>query len=672
MLIQHPSLRVFGSGLILCGILTLAGCGGGGGSATLAPTSFTVSGTAATGAPFAGATVSLIASDGTTYPAASDPPVVTGTDGSYSITLPLTAKPPFVVQAATTDQSLVSVVAEAKDSTANITPVTNLIAALLSPSGNPANLANEVKDGTASVTATTVAAKDADVVAVIKPLMDAVGTTTDPLNGTFTADGTGADQVLDSLLITITPASATSADISVAVKQQVADNANPASVSFTNTTASPPALTGVTAASLAPTDTGSLVADFLQRWTACFALPQSQRVNSGGTTAADIIAPACLDLFVGQDPAGYLNNGSIVHAGGAFSGIFGSGTNIVFTGSYQFTRDNGDPVISWAAADSSGNILQYGALELKTDTDGKLRAIGNQYHYSGGVNPYHQLRTFLNETDASYYSTGYNLSVNNTVDAKGNPLFAKVVVTSPAGNTYTLQPTVGYGYLVLMNGATPSASDFVRVESAYAAAANSGKNPANSTDSGNYFAANPLTDAQIADLADQSVWQFDYYLAGNTTTTPDATQYYRTLKRALTIAELETQPLAAITAADIASITANTKTNANGGLYLPTPASGPYTMDWQVPTGALAPTNITVWGGHVVAGAVIGFNDGAAVASTARTGSISCKPASAADTHCDSSGNYVPGGFSGEHLWATDAVGREFASFYAFYTITVN
>jgi len=659
------------SSAILVG--ALAACGGGGGSSTPAapaPTSFTVAGTAATGAPFAGATVTLTGSDGTTYPAASDSPVVTRADGSYSITLPLTAKAPFVVQAATTDQSLVSVVAEATDTTTNITPVTNLIAALLSPSGNPANLATEVQANPALVSTTTVAATDAKVVAVIQPLMTAVGTTTDPLNGTFAADGTGADHVLDSLLITITPASATSADISVAVKQKVADNANPASVSFTNTTASPTHLPAVTAASLATTDTGSLVADFLQRWTACWALPQSQRVSPGGTTAADIIAPACLDLFVGQNPAGYLNSGSIVHAGGSFTGMFGSGSGTVFTGSYQFTRDNGDPVISWAAADSSGNVLQYGTLELKTDTDGKLRAIGNQYHYSGGVNPYHQLRTFLNETDASYYSTGYNLSVNNTVDANGNPLFAKVVVTSPAGNTYTLQPTVGYTYLVLMNGATPSASNFVRVESAYAAAANSGKNPADAMDPGLYFAANPLTDAQIAALADQSVWQFDYYLASNPTTIA-ATQYYRTLKRALTIAEFETQPLAAITAADVTNITTNTKTNASGGLYLPTPTSGPYTMDWQVPTGALAPTNITVWGGHVVAGTIIGFNDGATVASTARTGSISCSPASAADTHCDTSGSYVPGGFSGEHLQATDPVGREFASFYAFYTITV-
>src|SRR3989304_2842123 len=66
--------------------------------------------------------------------------------GGPPITLPLSAKPPFVVQAVRDDISLVSVIAEAKDTTTNITPVTNLIASRLSSSGDPAKLAAEIND----------------------------------------------------------------------------------------------------------------------------------------------------------------------------------------------------------------------------------------------------------------------------------------------------------------------------------------------------------------------------------------------------------------------------------------------------------------------------------------------------------------------------------------------
>ncbi len=206
---------------------TLTACGGGGGDTTPvaaapAPTTFTVAGTAATGAAFGSATITITASDGTSYPATGETPVVTGVDGSYTVTLPLAAKPPFVVQAVRDDISLVSVVAEAKDTTTNITPVTNLIASMLSPSGNPANLTTEVQANPALVNTTTVAAKVSAVVDLIKPVMDAVGDSTDPLNGNIQAAvsaGTGADQVLDSLSISITPSSATTVNIEVSVKQ---------------------------------------------------------------------------------------------------------------------------------------------------------------------------------------------------------------------------------------------------------------------------------------------------------------------------------------------------------------------------------------------------------------------------------------------------------------------
>ena len=133
----------------------------------------------------------------------------------------------------------------------------------------------------------------------------------------------------------------------------------------------------------------------------------------------------------------------------------------------------------------------------------------------------------------------------------------------------------------------------------------------------------------------------------------------------MTIAELQTQPLAALTDADISYVKSNTVTTTGGAKYLPAPTTGPVTLNWTVPTGALGPTSIQVYGN---AGA---FNDKVTVASTARTGDIVCSAASASDTHC-SAGNYAANSrLVGAHLWASDAVGREFAHFYAFYAVTI-
>lgn len=663
--------------VLLVGVLTA--CGGGGGADPVAavpePTTFTVEGTAATGAAFANATITITGSDGTTYPAAGEAPVVTGADGGYTVTLPLTAKPPFVIQAARDDLSLVSVVAQAKDTTTNITPVTNLIASRLSSSGDPAKLAAEILADPTLVDLAKLTVKVAEVVALIQPLMDAVGDTTDPLNGNIQAAvtaGTGADQVLDSLSISITPSSETTVNIEVSVKQKLADDEQPALIAFsggTDATAPPAALPTVAATDLVPSGSASLIADLLQRMTACYALAPAERVASPATAAADIKADACKDLFFGKDPASFLSNGASVSKTGAFSGIFGSGSGATFDrGSYEFTRGNGDLVIAYRATDTSANSTNN-SLVVRTDTDGKLRAIGNQYQYNGSVNAYHQLRNFINQPAADYYSTGYNLFVNNTVDANGDSIFAKVVVTSPKGNKLTLKPSAGSAYLPLVkiNGTTGAetvtGTSFLRIRSVYTDTANSAKNPADA-DSNNFFSPTPLTDAEISAIPAQANWKFEYYLASDPATLA-ATQYYKTRARAMTVAELQTQPLANLAQTSIDYVTANTVTTTGGAKYLPTPATGPFTLDWVVPTDALAPTSIQVYGGGG------SFNDRTGVASTARTGDIACSAASNADTHCSGS-NYAAGSrLSGAHLWASDAAGREFAHFYAFYVVTI-
>lgn len=674
------------AGLLLVG--ALAACGGGSGGVSTqtaavvpAATTFTVAGTAATGAPFAGATVTIIGSDGTIYPAAGEAAVVTGADGSYTIVLPLTAKPPFVVQAARDDKTLVSVVAEAKDTTTNITPVTNLIASRLSPTGDPASLASQIQADATLIDATKLTAAVTEVKTLIQPLMDAVGTTADPLNGNIQADvvaGTGADKLLDSLAITITPSGTNTVNIEVAVKQVQADeSAQPTAIAFAGGAGAtaPAPLPAVDPSTLVPPpkDNAVLIADLLTRMTACVALPQTTRVN--GTGAANIIAPECLDVFWNNDPTTYLSNGARVSSTGAFAGLFGTGSGAVFDrGNYEFTRGNGDLVISYRQSDPVSGNFSYNTWAVRLDTSkNKLRVIGNQYKYNGAVNAYQQLRNFINQPAADYYSTGYNLNVNSTADVAS---VVKIVVTSPNGKTLLLKPSSGSAYFPLVkvdpttSAETMTGTNFVRLARQYLDTTNSG-DPA-LADTSNFFSPDRYTAADIIEIPAQAKWKFEYYLAGQTT--PDATQYYTTRARAMTVAELQAQPLANMVDTFYASVKAE-QTAINGTYYVAANPADPaqLSFDWVVPTGALDPTSIQVYGNYASAPSTRSpFNDKTAVKSSARSGTITCSSGGSGDTHCDSAGKYVATDrFNGMHLWAQDAAGRDFAHFYAVYTVTI-
>ena len=142
----------------------------------------TLSGTAATGAAFTGGVVSV--TDSTGVVVGTSGPV--GDDGKFSITLNIGAKLPFVLMAerATLNgqfERLFSVVSATPGDTAtvNLTPVTTLIVALLSPSGDPANLAVEVSAGTAQVTNATVATVVNQVQTLLNTLLGEVKRETD-------------------------------------------------------------------------------------------------------------------------------------------------------------------------------------------------------------------------------------------------------------------------------------------------------------------------------------------------------------------------------------------------------------------------------------------------------------------------------------------------------------
>ena len=149
-------------------------------------------------------------------------------------------------------------VAEAKDTTTNITPVTNLIASRLSTSGDPTNLAAEIQADPTLIDPTKLTAKVAEIVALIKPLRDAVGDTTDPLNGNIRSPSAPAPAPTKYSIrcrSASRPRATSTVNIEVAVKQKLVEGEQPTVIAFsggTDATAPPAALPTVMATDLVP------------------------------------------------------------------------------------------------------------------------------------------------------------------------------------------------------------------------------------------------------------------------------------------------------------------------------------------------------------------------------------------------------------------------------------
>lgn len=666
--------------VLLASLLVLTACGGDsdeGPGEPSAPAERALTGTAASGAGFANSTVRVYDRTGAEVGVSG----TVGADGKWSATLASTAQAPFVIVAsrvtgAGEPQTLVGMLADATaaSTNVNVTSLTTIIAARISPSGNPSRLVEEVRSGAATISAATLAARAAEIRELLAPMLSATGTADfDLLQGAFAADTTGHDRVLDSLVVSITPSSATTSTIEIGLK--LAGSVQPPEIQFSSSASLADikaANAGVVTApvdpgSLVPVGTAALIQDMLSRLDACYALPLATRVSAGASTAADVTAPACRELFVDGDPAKYLNNGSVVSRTGSFTGIFAEGaTNTRFDqGAYEFSRANGDLVVSYRA------LLPAGGESLQTLTvrnqAGQLKVVGNQYAYGGGVNAYHQHRQFLTLDQAAYdyWSTAYNINVPNTT-VNGAPIFDRVQVTTPTGDTLTLRPTAGSNTLSLVrrNG-TVSGTTLFRLNAAYDSTATAGSPP--SKDIGLLFADPLLNDQEVSNMAVQSLWTFTYYLASDPGAVA-ATQTYRTRARAMTVAELRTRPMARLTPESRAALV-STATQAGTLAITAGQPFGP--ISWEVPDGALPPTTVTVFGSLRAGGQNQTFNDAINVSPAERSTSVPCAAATAADLHCaPSGGGYAAGNVAeGMHLVNTDSLGRSFGVHYAWYRL---
>jgi len=643
--------------------IVIAACGGGGGSSggggigfpisaggssspgssSPAAAPLTLSGTAATGAAFSGATVTVRDQTGALV-------CTTQTDGQgvYSCPLPSTVKAPLTITAQREEQSLYSTTA-GTSGTANITPLTTVIVSQLSPDGQPAHLAAAVQANADAVTDERLRQQVAALTAALKPLLVALEQDgLDPIAGSFSANGTGHDRVLDAISVSVRPDSS-AANIEITVKgQSSAIDSAPVSIIFRSSDTSIPALpSGITPDQLANIPSPAALADLLERMNTCYRLPLSQRVNAPTDTAAvtggpsNVIAPACRELFAGDDPANYLNSSFGV---GRDAGNLGSFTTLFrpeATGrtwdraNFEFFRANGDLTFSYRATDV-GNSVAFGTLTARKVGD-KLKLVGDGHVYASNVRPMFAYRDMINSPAFNAYTTGYGIPIRNRL-SNGVPVFSKVIVTSPLSSVLTFVPQPGLSFLVVTKpDGTPVLNNGIQLRGIYENPSTPGRLADREPSIG---LLNPeYTDTQISLLQDQSVWKFEFVHAQ--AGVPNVIQYERTLSRAQTIGEIRQQPLFDLTPAMRTEL--KSRTSANGGLIYPANSlnqpnilniSAPGNQDaWTVPSGTLAPSVLTAYGFAKSGGS---FNDNVALTTTARKTMIDCAAEAQGDTHCDS------------------------------------
>ena len=305
--------------LLFAAILSIGlyGCGGGGGSSSSSSsgtsTSSSISGVAATGAPLSGALILLTdKNNNTTSTTANE-------DGTYSLDVTgLTA--PFIIvatgavgDAQTTQASIISDTPSAgSSSTANINPLTNAIATLLSSGSDPSTLSTNL----GSITATNISNAMALLNTSLGGLASASGANSNfnPITDIATADGTGFDRLLDNLTFSVQPGTGAIffAKDGATIDDMAASSTvpSPSTPSSSNTL-----LIASNTNSVSPLPSSLVVRDFTvanylqDALNRCFAIPYASGRANNTLCTTGIAAPDYLNnaKTLAQDLAGWMS-----------------------------------------------------------------------------------------------------------------------------------------------------------------------------------------------------------------------------------------------------------------------------------------------------------------------------------------------------------------------------
>jgi hypothetical protein len=391
--------------------LQLGGCGGGSSgstsSSTSAVTPTSIGGTVARGSAVAGATVTLTDATGTQVTATTD------TKGAYSLPVKgMTA--PFLIIA--TDPGglsapLASVLVQLPNGTApavaNVTTLTTAIAAMLTTSGNPADLSSTTALAALSAPSVQIATITLDtILAKILAQNGIPAAGFDPVGTAFAPDHAGADAVIDTVQLVM----GANGGLSL-----VSNAATGTTVALNNQTN-----TSVTLA--APAVAANYLEPLTSLLTTCAA---SGTLNSTCSPAFDstFLEGGSTDLAVGHGSTEAVFTGA----------VFGSPKTLAFftrAGKQQalvqlpFTLASGQPGVLYSIAQQlAAPVTLASGAQLDWDL------IGNQSSFAVAINSQILRSTFLDSklNDVNRYESGLKISIPTT----SNPAVYSASVTGP-------------------------------------------------------------------------------------------------------------------------------------------------------------------------------------------------------------------------------------------------
>lgn len=311
---KNPHITLLVSAVLSFG---LYGCGGGGGSSSSSSSgtssSSSISGVAATGAPLSGALIVLTDKNGNSTSTTANQ------DGTYSLDVTGLVAPFIIVatgavgDAQTTQASIIPNAPSAgSSSTANINPLTNAIATLLSSGSDPSTLGANL----GSITSSNISNAIALLNTSLGGLASASGATSNfnPITDTATADGTGFDRLLDNLTFSVQPGTGAIffAKDGATIDDMAASSTapSPSTPSSSNTLLIASNTNSVTALPSSLVVRDFTVANYLQdALNRCFAIPYASGRASNSLCTSGIAAPDYLNnaKTLAQDLAGWMS-----------------------------------------------------------------------------------------------------------------------------------------------------------------------------------------------------------------------------------------------------------------------------------------------------------------------------------------------------------------------------
>ncbi len=205
----------------------LVACGGGasnnGGGTS--PQSVVISGTAAVGAPIEAGSITVYDATGAVVGSGN-----TGAGGVFSVTLPTKGVAPYTLKLAKDEIVLHAIHTDASSGVSNITPLSDAVAAFVSPTGAAEGLVAALQNNAVAPTKELVQEKRQIITTALSPVSSAVGVTADIFTSAFVANGKGQDKLLDSISVVSNAANGTVKTANVQFVVKVAtDPENPAS-----------------------------------------------------------------------------------------------------------------------------------------------------------------------------------------------------------------------------------------------------------------------------------------------------------------------------------------------------------------------------------------------------------------------------------------------------------